>query len=128
MKEFLLKYNDEFLKIKAQKIKGKLWYHVNGQTHCYDPLQKTNSNTNKSSSAESFQITAPMPGKIIKILKKEGDMAAPGETLVVMEAMKMEYNLKARKNTVIHKILCQESQTVELGECLIKMKDPKNTK
>ena len=62
-----------------------------------------------------------MPGKIIKVLKKSGDKVNAGETVVVMEAMKMEYNLATTALVKIEKVNCQEGQQVSLGDALVEM-------
>ncbi len=123
MKEFLLELDGQLLRVKALKVKGKLWYHVDGRTHSYSPHLQTHGAGKKSSPSNPNEITAPMPGKIIKLFKKEGDSVKPGDTVVVMEAMKMEYTLKVHHSMVVRKILCQENETVELGERLVKMEE-----
>ncbi len=121
MKEFLLEMDGEFIRVKAQKINGTLWYHVNGKTQTYNPNQETRETDQETILYNFNEITAPMPGKIIKLLKKEGDLVNPEDTVVVMEAMKMEYNLKVHCPAVIKKILCQENETVKLGQKLVKI-------
>ena len=121
MKEFILEIDGEFLKVKALKIKGKLWYHVDGKTRTYNPSMEIQKTNRESSLLNSNEMRAPMPGKITKLLKKEGDSIEPGDTVIVMEAMKMEYNLKVHSLAVVRKILCQEDQTVELGEKLVEI-------
>ena len=123
MKEFFLDLDGEFLRVKALKIKGKLWYHVDGRTQTYSPHQETRKTGQETITHKPDEIIAPMPGKIIKLLKKQGDLANPGDTVVVMEAMKMEYNLKVHHHVVIRKILCRENETVELGEKLVETEE-----
>lgn len=125
MKEFVLEIDGEFLKVKALKIKGKLWYHVDGKTQIYNPFMETQRTNQESPLLSSNEMRAPMPGKITKILKKEGEMVNSGDTVVVMEAMKMEYNLKVHNLSVVKKILCKENQTVELDEKLVEMTQKK---
>ena len=123
MKEFFLELDGEFLRVKAQKIKGKLWYHLEDRTLSYSPHLKIHKGDRKSPVSNPKEITAPMPGKIIKLLKKQGDLVKSGDTVVVMEAMKMEYNLKVQHSMIVSKILCQENETVELGEKLVEMEE-----
>ncbi|MEM7647470.1 MAG: acetyl-CoA carboxylase biotin carboxyl carrier protein subunit, partial [Pseudomonadota bacterium] len=68
-------------------------------------------------------IVAPMPGKIIKVLKTMGDIVEEGETVVVMEAMKMEYNLKASQKRRVREIHCVPGQAVALGLTLVDMEE-----
>jgi len=73
----------------------------------------------KGKGFEEKKIIARMPGKIIKILAKEKDKVTKGEGVVIMEAMKMENELKSPMSGVIQTIHVKEGQTVEAGEDLI---------
>jgi 3-methylcrotonyl-CoA carboxylase alpha subunit len=66
-------------------------------------------------------IKAPMPGKILKVLVKEGDTVAAESTLVVMEAMKMEYSLAAPVASRVKAIKCKEGQQVALSHVLVEL-------
>ena len=60
-----------------------------------------------------------MPGKIVKIFVKVGDVVTEGQGLVVVEAMKMENELKAPKAGTITQIITKEGATVENGAPLV---------
>lgn len=64
-------------------------------------------------------LKAGMPGKIIKILVKEGDSVAEGSPLLIMEAMKMENEMRASGDAKIKKIMVQSGDNVETGAILI---------
>ncbi len=64
-------------------------------------------------------LTAPMGGTIVKINCEEGQKVKRGETLLVMEAMKMEHTLKAADEGTITKLLCREKDTVSTKQLLI---------
>ena len=64
-------------------------------------------------------ITAPMPGKIVKVLVKEGEAVEAGRGVLVMEAMKMENELKASKAGTVQEIKVKEGQAVEMGALLL---------
>ena len=64
-------------------------------------------------------IESPMPGKVMKILKQVGDEVAQGEGVVVVEAMKMENELKALKEGVIKSIEVSEGESVASGQVLV---------
>ena len=65
------------------------------------------------------KINAPMPGRIIKILKNVGDSVSEGEGIIVVEAMKMESELKTSIAGNITAINIKEGDTVELGSHLV---------
>ncbi len=67
-------------------------------------------------------VTAPMPGKILRILVKEGEEVKTGQGLITLEAMKMENEIPAPKNGTIKKILVKEGDTVNTGDPLIEIR------
>ncbi len=60
-------------------------------------------------------IVAPMPGKVVKVLVKAGDEVAEGQGLVVVEAMKMENELKSPKAGKVTEVMAKEGQAVEMN-------------
>jgi len=64
------------------------------------------------------KIVAPMPGKIVRLLVKEGDAVEPGQGIVVMEAMKMQNELKAQRSGAVTSLPIAEGATVAAGEVL----------
>jgi biotin carboxyl carrier protein len=65
------------------------------------------------------QIVAPMPGKITKLLVKPGDAVEARQGLVVVEAMKMENELRARAAGTVAEVRAVEGTTVEAGAILV---------
>lgn len=120
MKEISLEIEGSVYKGLVQKIKGELWIHLQGKTYCYKPVEDY-SQGGGTSAEDASLIKAPMPGKIIKIKNTVGNDASKDEVLVVMEAMKMEYNLKASGDCKVKEILCKEGEQVALGQVLIKL-------
>jgi biotin carboxyl carrier protein len=64
------------------------------------------------------QILAPMPGKIVRVLVKEGDHVEAGEGLLVVEAMKMQNEIRSPKSGTVERVLAKEGQPVNAGEVL----------
>jgi len=64
------------------------------------------------------RIVAPMPGKIVRVLGKAGDAVAHRQPVVVIEAMKMENELRALRDGTVAEMLVQEGQSVEAGTLL----------
>ena len=65
------------------------------------------------------RVTAPMPGKIVKLLVKPGDRVEPRQGLVVVEAMKMENELRARSAGTVSEVRVAEGSSVEAGAILV---------
>ena len=64
-------------------------------------------------------ISAPMPGKVVRVLVREGDVVEAGAGLVVVEAMKMQNELKAPRAGAIVRLSAKEGDTVTAGEPLV---------
>ena len=71
---------------------------------------------------DKSEVGASIPGNINKILVKEGDEVKEGQSLIIIEAMKMETNIVAPVSGVIEFVAAKEGQQVKTGELLIKIK------
>jgi biotin carboxyl carrier protein len=69
-------------------------------------------------------IQSPMPGKVVKIPVKVGDLVENGQTIVVVEAMKMQSEFKVSGDKIITEILVKEGDTVEAHQIMVKMEVP----
>jgi biotin carboxyl carrier protein len=65
------------------------------------------------------EITAPMPGKVIRVLVKKGDAVETGSGLVVVEAMKMQNEMKASRTAQVLEVRVQDGETVTAGQTLL---------
>ena len=65
------------------------------------------------------RVTAPMPGRILRILVERGADVVAGQGLVVIEAMKMENELKAQRGGLVRELSVAEGDSVEAGRLLI---------
>lgn len=65
------------------------------------------------------ELTAPMPGKIVKIFVKEDEKIKKGDLLLVLEAMKMEHKILSPQEGIVRKIHFKEGDRVSLGDELI---------
>ena len=65
------------------------------------------------------RVTAPMPGKIVRVLVKAGDQVAAKQGLVVIEAMKMENELRAARDGRVRDVSVSEGQSVDAGAVLL---------
>jgi biotin carboxyl carrier protein len=64
------------------------------------------------------QIVAPMPGKVVRLLVKAGDKVEAGQGLLVVEAMKMQNEVRSPKTGTVERLLAKEGQPVIAGEVL----------
>lgn len=66
-------------------------------------------------------ILAPMPGTILKLIKNEGDFVSEGETVLIIEAMKMENEIKSPRDGILKKMLVQLGEKVSSKESLFEV-------
>jgi biotin carboxyl carrier protein len=91
-----------------------------------DAESKYIANRNKGTEVEgSNQVVSPMPGKIVKIPVQTGDIVVPGQTLIVVEAMKMQSEFKATGDKIVQAILVKEGDTVDSHQIMIKLENVK---
>ena len=69
--------------------------------------------------ASGYKVTCPLPGTILAINVKEGDTVTAGQTVVVLEAMKMENNIDAERGGVVKQVLVAAGATVMEGNVLL---------
>jgi biotin carboxyl carrier protein len=73
----------------------------------------------KRAAAGPTRVTAPMPGRLVRVLVQPGQEVRAGEGLVVMEAMKMENELRAPRAGRVAEVPARERQAVEMGALLV---------
>jgi biotin carboxyl carrier protein len=69
------------------------------------------------------ELTSPMAGKVVAVEVAVGDEVEEGQTVVIVEAMKMENTLKAHKPGTISSIPVEPGQAVEIGDVLVEIED-----
>lgn len=120
-----LQHEGAWISVEAQKIKGKLWIHWDGETFVIEDEGTGKNRKKNSKDRHGGDLLAPMPGKVTKIHKQKGDSVAAGDVVLVMEAMKMEYSLKAEAAGVITAVNCKVGDQVTLGKVLAQIKAEK---
>lgn len=115
-------YNIEILKI--DKLAKQVELKMNGKLSSvklsdqFDALLKSLGMDNLAAK-KVLELKAPMPGLVLNILANEGDTIAKGDSLLVLEAMKMENIIKSPTEGVIKKIHAVKGNAVEKNQLLI---------
>ena len=93
-----------------------------GPVSVTDPLTHLASQTRAGSGAKRRQkVTAYMPGRVVEILVEEGQEVTAGQGVVVLEAMKMQNEIRAEHDGKVTRIHVQPGQAVEGGDPLFEM-------
>jgi biotin carboxyl carrier protein len=73
----------------------------------------------RGAAAGPTTVKSPMPGRVVKVLVRAGDRITAGQPVVVVEAMKMENELRAPRAGTVKEIRCAEGAAVESGQDLV---------
>ncbi len=65
------------------------------------------------------EVTAPMPGKVVRVLVAQSQEVEEGQGTVVVEAMKMQNEIPSHRKGVVERVLVREGETVEHGQVLV---------
>ncbi len=99
---------------------GPVVVEINGERYpvtVEDPRRRNPARRMQADTGR-VSITAPMPGRIVRVLGAEGDSVAAGQGIVVMEAMKMQNELKSPRAGRIASLSAREGETVAAGAVL----------
>lgn len=100
----------------------KRWVTVNGRT-----FMLTKSSNAKPrigiGHAHASELLAPMPGQVRNVNVKQGDIVNKGQTLLVLEAMKMEIRIQTPRDGTIKALHVKQGQTVEREQVLIELEE-----
>lgn len=112
--------------------KGRYDLSINGYRFSVEALDERARTIRELSGASArpagpAHLVAPMPGLIVRVSVKEGDLVRSGQGLVVMEAMKMENELRATASAVVKRVVVSPGSVVEKGALLLEM-EPTNDK
>ena len=69
--------------------------------------------------SQDGRVTSPMPGRAVRVLVAIGDKVTAGQAVVVVEAMKMENELRSPKDGTVTQVLVQEGAAIESGAVLV---------
>jgi biotin carboxyl carrier protein len=89
------------------------------RTELRDPRSLHSRHAESGSATGAKKIVAPMPGKVVRVLVKEGMEVQAGQGVVVVEAMKMQNELKSPKQGIVRKGMVAEGANVNAGDVLM---------
>jgi len=98
----------------------KLWLHWNGRSYALEKTAGQGAGAVASARAESI-LRAPMPGQVRQVMAEAGQVVKAGDTLLLLEAMKMEIRIQAAHNAKVSRIAVKQGQTVEREQILVEL-------
>jgi biotin carboxyl carrier protein len=118
-------HNNKSYNIELIEREGPRRFHVNTNTRTFevdiiDAEAKYLANRRKGQEEEGESIIrAPIPGKVVRVLVREGDTVEAGQTVVILSAMKMESEFKAGRSGTVREVAVEEGQTVDARQSLV---------
>jgi biotin carboxyl carrier protein len=106
--------------VKCERVAGDVHIWVGSQRFAAEvrDLRSLRSRSRAADEHGPKKLTAPMPGKVVRVLVSQGAEVEAGAGILVVEAMKMQNEVKSPKKGTIQKILVREGATVNVGEVL----------
>ena len=98
---------------------AKRWITINGQTFML--TKQSGSRRSGGKQDHSGELTAPMPGQVRAVNVNEGAAVTKGQTLMILEAMKMEIRIQSPGDGTVKKLLVKQGDTVEREQMLIEV-------
>ena len=126
--------------LKIKNLAGKRFYSFNGIA--WKKLANLGVNETLVSNSEVYKVfrgykpsgpnkggagalITQMPGKVVKLMFKEGDKVSKGETVLILEAMKMENEIKSGAEGIIKSVNVKEGQALEAGFLMVEIEEAK---
>lgn len=117
MRNFLVNVNGTSYQISVEEIDGKA-----APAPAAAPTAPAPAAAPAPVAAADKTVSAPMPGNILSVSVKPGDVVKSGDTLMILEAMKMENEILAPADGTIDQVFVQKGSTVETGAALCSLK------
>jgi 3-methylcrotonyl-CoA carboxylase alpha subunit len=110
-------------RLQAVESRGQLSFHVDGRAYAAE-VQKTSAGAGAGAGASAAEIDAELvsqfPGKVRKILVQAGAEVELGQPLLLIEAMKMEFSVKAPARGRVAELLVKEGQQLSPGDRFVR--------
>lgn len=106
--------------VHVVRVGGTVHVVHNGSSYVLEPDTHAAADTDSGALASPL-VVAPMPGKVLKVLVAAAQNVAAGETLLILEAMKMETRIRAEGPATVRRVHVEEGQMVDGGALLVEL-------
>ena len=123
--------NGEEFEVHIQFDNGKWDVSLDGKSYQvemdHEPIRshRKKRESNRGGGPSSGLISSAIPGKIVSVLVSEGDIVDAGSVVVVLEAMKMQNEIKTSIDGRVEKIMCKPGERIEANVPLMEIADRK---
>lgn len=119
MKNYVVTVNGNRYEVQVEEVKGDFPAASQAAAPVAAPAPKKAAAPKKVEAKEGEKIEAPMPGNILRINVNDGDSVKEGDTLLILEAMKMENEIKAPRDGKVVQIITSAGTQVNTGDPLV---------
>lgn len=123
-----IEINGKTQTVLTEQVDGQIWLAHEGWSY---PVKSFGTHRIKEKSQSGLgngEISAPMPGQILKVFVSEGQSVGEGDSLFVVEAMKMEHTLKAPSEGTITNLSFKAGDSVNSTDVILKIESNKENK
>ncbi|MEQ8763075.1 MAG: biotin/lipoyl-containing protein [Planctomycetota bacterium] len=120
--EVVLRNGDRIIRAYFAARGDERWLHFEGRTYHFT-LERAGGRSRGGEASEG-DLTSPMPGKVIEVRVEEGQAVKSGQSLLVIEAMKMEYDIAAPFDGTVAKVHFAAGDMVDAGATLVEIQVP----
>ncbi|UCB52731.1 MAG: biotin/lipoyl-binding protein [Candidatus Zixiibacteriota bacterium] len=116
--------NGDAFTVYFAEANGKKYVSIGGEQFCIEEARSevsTTSGADATAVDEAPVAASPMPGKVVKLLVKEGDQVEQGQGLVIVEAMKMENEIKSPVKGRVEKVNFKAGDLVDAAQPIIEL-------
>jgi biotin carboxyl carrier protein len=115
---YLVKDGDRQVRVAVASGAGVTWVFVDGNVW---KVEDTTSTARTAPRRRETAVTAPMPATVVTIHTAPGQPVGEGDTVIVLEAMKMEMPIRAPRSGVVTAVHCRKGELVQPGVNLIEI-------
>ena len=115
----IIKVGNRLVKAIVTDGENEKFVFIDGNVFKVKPVELTGRRKKRKKESDESDLDSPISGKIIKIEVKKGDKVKKGDVLVIIEAMKMEYLIRAPYNGVVKKVNFNENDQIEIGQTTV---------
>ena len=117
---FMLEAGEQRWRVAIAPDGDATWVFVDGQVGRLERSEATGTRTRSKGHRES-SVMSPMPATVVSINTATGQTVSEGDTVIVLEAMKMELPIKAPKSGVVKAVNCAKGDLVQPGVTLLEL-------
>lgn len=116
-----IKIGDRLIKSVVTEGEKEKFVFIDGDVFKVKPVELTGRRKPQKKESDGGNLDSPISGKVVGVKVKKGETVKKGDVLMVIEAMKMEYLIRAPFDGVVEKIHFKEKDQVEIGQTVVEL-------